>query len=904
MSDIRKRLAAVIALSVLIPLFLGAQETVPDEFRRMEMERRLRAAARPASILAAAADYDVSHYRLDVEFARLDTAFRGSVAMTARAVVDVLTSVAMNAGDNLSISDVLMDGAHIAYSHVADTLTVTLPRPFVRDEVFTIVIEYSSPYTGSAVTRQTVQNIALGDSTVSIASQAEPYDARLWWPCKDDPADKADSVDLFFTTDSSLTSVGNGVLVSDVKNADGTRTVHWKSGYPIVSYLVSVAAAAFAYSGNSFTHSGYTMPVGNWFFSMSKSDMAPNETAMLRGLQVYSDLFGAYPFIKEKYGMAEYRAFGGAMEHQTVSSMGFYGTGVVVHELSHQWFGDKVTCADFGHIWLNEGWATYCEALYAEALGGPAARNAVMTGNKYFGAGTIYVADAINKSMSQIFNSNLSYIKGSWVVPMLRHVVGDSAFFRATRKYLGDEGLGNYRSVTTQEFQGFYERESGMDLESFFNQWIYGQYYPTYRITWSSAPSGGQAQVDVRIQQLFTPARQVFDMPVDLTFSFAGKDSTVIVRNNTGDATYSFIFPERPSAVVLDKDEWILKQVVQPVVNPAFDKGILLVNGVDWDVEAYTEEIKRAYADSCFTGDKSYTFWDIFPDPAAGYPENMPEPAGAGVVPADLIGSYCTVVWIGNAYNGDETVWQNSNLWEYIKAGGNVVLITRLGRSFISGEMRQFLGLNWNQTDRALQTIASRQPWLEDMTVSGEQNMANTFSPVLTRAENDLLFSDPDGNPSGEVGLGVLAESMEVEGKNTGMMAFLSMRPYRLETRSLRRNMQALLDRIPCVPAVSAPAVPDEGVALDLQPAFPNPLDLRSSGRGEIRFSIGGTRPRNVTLKVYDHLGREVATLVDARLDAGAHNVMMDAAPLAPGVYVYCLSSGGRQIAKTMVIAR
>ncbi len=872
--------------------------------REAEMQRYAKLAARESHVLASGADYDVVHYRLELTMPTADPQFRGAVTMKANSTIDGLGTVVLNAGSALVIDSVL-DGARniMTFAHEGDSLKVTVGN-LARGAAFELRIVYHTPFQDSPVARGLVNHAVFGGQTLAIGSQSEPYDARHWWPCKDDPADKADSVEVVVTVDSSLFCVSNGLLRADTRHSNGTRTFHWVSKYPIATYLVMIAAARYATYETTFTHAGITMPVTNWYYGLTAAQMAQSETAMLDGLRVYSDLFGTYPFIREKYGMAEYEAFGGAMEHQTVSSMGFYGTDVTVHELFHQWFGDKVTCATFEHIWLNEGWATYGEALYAESRWGLAGLKDIMSSNTFYGPGTIYVYNALDKGMNQIFNGNLSYNKASWVVHMLRHVVGDSVFFRATRKYLGGEERTAYRSVTTDEFRGYYERESGMDLRPFFQQWIMGEYFPTYKVSWTSVPSGSDTQVDLRIEQLYTPQRQVFDMPIDITFQLAGRDTTVVIRNNTALATYTFVLPEKPRTVQLDKDNWILKQVVTPIANPTFDKGILLVNGVDWDVEAYTTEIKNAYADSIFTGNKPYTFWDLFPDPDAGYPANMPAPAGSGAVPAELIGNYCTVVWIGNAYGGDEAVWNNSNIWEYIKAGGNVILVTRMGRSFISTDLQQFLGLTWVQSNRPLAELKTKQTWLANMRVVGDQSLVHPFQSVLTRPENELLYVDTQANPATELGQGVLAKPQTIAGAPTGYMAFLSMRPYRVVPEDMKPTMQALLDRLPCIPrstGVTEPLAPD---APEIVSTFPNPIHAAHTSLITINYRTGATTARYTTLRLYDALGREVRTLENGEVGPGLHAAVVDASTLPTGVYICTIESGGIEVARTLHVLR
>jgi hypothetical protein len=896
---------ALLSLCFLLLAALAASTATAQNpaIRLLREKEMLRAATRadrgavPANI---GTNYDVGYYRLDVTMRRDVDAFTGVATVRCRALA-TLDTVLLNAADNLTVSSVRVDGVDAVFTRPGTgLLAVALAQPAAPGAELTLRIAYGSRYAeSSAIAYRRVYNVDRRDSTVSISTQAEPYDGRAWWPCKDDPSDKADSADVVITTDTSLTAVSNGRRIADTDNGDGTHTVHWQCRYPIATYLVMVAIAGYNHTAMTFTHGGRSMDVGNWYYGMSAAMMAQNEVDMLEGLRVYSDLFIPYPYMNEKYGMAEYEAFGGAMEHQTCSSMGFYGTDVVVHELSHQWFGDKVTCRDFGHVWLNEGWATYCEALFHEAVDGVDALHANMAATAYYGPGTIFVENAEGQGMSQIFDGNLSYNKGSWVVHMLRHIVGDSVFFRATRRYLGGEDPAAYRTATTEEFEALFEQESGKDLSAFFRNWIYGEYYPTYRITWNAAPSAGAWDVTVAIDQLYTPARQVFTMPIDLTFRFAGYDSTVVVQDSTAGATFSFRFADKPASVLLDKDNWILKRVVQPVLNPAFDRGILLVNGVDWDVDAYTADIKAAFADSAFTGSQPYAFWDLFPNPWVGYPANITSIAGVGAVPADEIGHYCTVVWLGNVYNGDETFYANSPIWEYIKAGGNLVLITRQGREFISGELLSMLGITWvNAPGSGLRSCASRDPRLLPMSFTGEQTLVAPFSTTLTRPENVLLFADTAGaNP---LGIGVWAKPVDVGGTPSGHAVYLAMRPYRIERQALRRNMDALLADLPCVPRPvgtdAAPAAP----SVDLAQNYPNP----TSGATSFAWTVPGTAPRHVTLRLYSALGRLVATLADETQTAGAHRAAWNGAGLAPGVYTYVLAVDGVAASRTMLVIR
>jgi hypothetical protein len=768
----------------------------------------------------------------------------------------------------------------------------------MQGEELRMTTYYSFAYAGSAVDVTEVNNVDLGKTILSIASQAEPYDGRLWWPCKDDPADKADSVDLVYTTAENMFPVGNGVIVSDINNGDGTRTVTWKSRYPIVTYLVSVAAAEYNYRERSFTYGGKTMPFGSWWYGMPAANMANHELAALEGLQVYSDLFIPYPFIKEKYGMAEYE-WGGAMEHQTVTSMGFYGTDVVVHELMHQWFGDKVTCASFEDIWLNEGWATYGEALFYEARGGLEALKANMATTTYYGPGTIFVHDPENNP-NLIFSGSLSYNKGSWVVHMLRGVMGDDKFFPAVRKYLGGEDLSTYRSVTTDEFKGFMEAEYGSSLDWFFQEWIYGEYYPTYQLDWDATENSGSYDLTLNIEQLYQGQRQLFTMPVPVYIRFAnGMDTTFTVWNDQAVQQYQYSFPSKPDFVQIDPDNWILKRVIEKLKNPTFDKGILVVNGNDWGVEAYTADLEAAFADSVYSGGLPYTLWDIFPRGTGNYPAGVPEPIGSGAVPGSVLGQYCTIVWLGNVYNGDDAVWSNTSMYEYLKAGGNILLVTRMGTYFIDETFRQFLGITWAGNFMSALDCISNYTSLLDMNFIGEQNLLSGFNTTLTRPENQLLFTETQSFAQPR-GLGVWAKPMTFVEGESGEMIYLALRPYRVDRAQFKQNLATMLNLLPCTPMTDVDETPSTAGRLALEAGYPNPL--RNGETATLRFRISDDSGAPLTVRVYDMLGRPVREISSGYYPSGTHSLRFNSNGLPAGVYTLTLSQGTHSASRLMVI--
>jgi aminopeptidase N len=289
--------------------------------------------------------------------------------------------------------------------------------------------------------------------------------------------------------------------------------------------------------------------------------------------------FGPYPFQEEKYGMAEF-GWGGGMEHQTITSIGNVSPSwryIYVHELAHQWFGDLITMDSWREIWLNEGFASYSEALYAEWAGfrghppGMDAYHEYMETQQYFQGGTIIREDTT--SFGSLFN-RIVYDKGSWILHMIRGIVGDEAFFQILRAY-ADDVRWRYGSATTEDFREICETISGRDFKAFFDQWLNYPYFPEYAYTWEIADrSAGLYGVEVTILQQQDGV--IYEMPVDLEIQLEnGKDTTVTVEHNRREQFYLIDLEEKPLNVRFDPENWILKQVA-PFTDAQFTADVVI----------------------------------------------------------------------------------------------------------------------------------------------------------------------------------------------------------------------------------------------------------------------------------------------------------------------------------------
>jgi aminopeptidase N len=348
----------------------------PSEGHRILAEGKARTLAKAreayrSKVLASQGDFDAIYYGLDLKINVSTEIIYGAVTMQAKSKVTNLNTVALDLYDNMTVDSIKMETTNLSYTHSADLINITLDRTYTLDESFLLTVYYHGhPVEGGF---QAFDFSYHGSPSMPIISSlSEPYFARTWWPCKDHPSDKADSADINVTIPSNLIVASNGVLKTVIDNGDGTKTYKWHESYPITTYLVSVAITNYQIFSDYYHYSPTdSMEVRYFVYPEYYSEAVANYGITVGAIEFFAQTFGEYPFVTEKYGMAHF-PWGGGMEHQTCTSLlySWYDSYVIVHELSHQWWGDYITCGSWHHIWLNEGFATYCEALYYEHLYG------------------------------------------------------------------------------------------------------------------------------------------------------------------------------------------------------------------------------------------------------------------------------------------------------------------------------------------------------------------------------------------------------------------------------------------------------------------------------------------------------------------------------------------------------
>lgn len=432
-------------------------------------------------------------------------------------------------------------------------LNITLSATLPNNRLDSVTIFYSGAPPAVSGEAEGFQQKSVNGSNMYY-TLSESYEDKDWWPCKADMQDKVDSIDFIITTPSAFRAAANGVLINETTSG-ANKIYHFKHRYPIASYLVAVAVAKYrVFNRGTVNISGTEVPIDYYITEGRGTNPTTQLNAMdfvKQELIAFSEKFGDYPFKNEKYGMYEF-GWGGGMEHQTFSAMGWgvmSNAGVIAHELMHQWFGDKVTFATWEHLWLAEGFARYGEALAGELIPSlgvdPATRrtsfknSANSTSNRNYGC---IIPKATIANSTTLWGSNYGttvYERGAMVVSMLRILVGDDKFFQSCRNYLNDPLLA-YGSAVTNDLQRHFEAVlEGFDLTPFFDSWVRGNGYSMYTgsnsIKWWPVGNGminigvgaQTKSIGSNVSHYYTP------IPIRVQGA-GGKDTVLVVYDQNG----------------------------------------------------------------------------------------------------------------------------------------------------------------------------------------------------------------------------------------------------------------------------------------------------------------------------------------------------------------------------------
>ena len=553
----------IILLLLFNTAFLQAQ-TIADwidleiESKRRSFEKRWELSKTLA--VSNRNDYDVGYYGLNLNIDISNEVISGLVTIRGKSRIANLAHIDLDFYNNMDVLSV--SGNADSFSHSNNILTLNLEAPINTSEVFEICIQYEgTPQQGGFMGF----NFADHNGVPVVSTLSEPYFARTWFPCKDLPEDKADSADIIVTVPDTLIAVSNGTLIEVRDNGDRTYTYFWEERYPIANYLISLAISNYTHWEDTYVGLDSTlMPVEYWVYPEYAQSAEPNLSLTPQMIDYFSELWGEYPFILEKYGQAQF-AWGGGMEHQTCTSLGGFSELLICHELAHQWWGDMVTCANWHHIWLNEGFARYSEALWQEhkyGKDGLVEYMKMLNRPQYWQPGTIFIMDT--SSVSSIFN-RIVYDKGAWTLHMLRKVLSEETFWNIFPTYREEYYMG---VAKTEDFKNICEEVSGKDLDWFFEQWIYGEGQPYYQVLWIRVKIGeNRWSVKVSISQIQTTST-VFSMPLDIFIETIDRDTIFTIWDSLSVQEFNFECYSKPINIIIDPDNWVLKNITYSMIDP------------------------------------------------------------------------------------------------------------------------------------------------------------------------------------------------------------------------------------------------------------------------------------------------------------------------------------------------
>jgi aminopeptidase N len=510
----------------------------------------------------------IAHIQLRLALDFKTQSLAGCATHTVVALVDDLRSIEFDRVD-LSVSEVRIDGVAVPFESRDEKLRVILPQPLAAGARAEIAIDYRAtrPRRGLYFV---APDEGYPDKPREAWTQGEDEDSRFWFPCYDYPNNKASS-EVIATVPHDFFALSNGALVGiEDDPAAGLKTYHWRQELPHSAYLITLAVGQFVEIADRHGD----LPVLYYVHAGREADARRAFGNTPRMIDFFERRIGIrYPYAKYAQVAVSDFIFGGMENtsattqtadtlHDARAHLDFSSDPLVAHELAHQWWGDLVTCRDWAHAWLNEGFATYFEALWCEEDLGPDefAWNLKQDRESYLAEDSNHYRRPIvcNRYQApiELFDRHL-YEKGSLVLHMLRRLLGDRLFFKALNLYGTRHRAQN---VTTQDLQKAFEDATGRNLDFFFDQWVYKEGHPELEVSSRYDDQTGMVTITVKQNQRVSDKTPLFRLSA--TVSLMDRDGGEVrhqIEIAAAEQSFSFPFPAAPKAVRFDPAADLLK---------------------------------------------------------------------------------------------------------------------------------------------------------------------------------------------------------------------------------------------------------------------------------------------------------------------------------------------------------
>lgn len=505
--------------------------------------------------------YDIRYLKLDLNVIPNNTYITGSCTYSVT-TTDLLDTFAIELYETMVLDSLKVNNVKSIFTRSSNHVYIAFDQPFAAATSLNVQFFYKG---------YVAEGIYAGkgrDNFIYTANVSESFQAREWFPAKQLLNDKIDSADIWITTTNPYLAGSNGLLKAVVDVGGNKKQFQWSTRYPMSYYMPAFSVGSYvdyknyakpaAMAGDSILIQHLVASTPGYFANIKgQLDKTP------RFIEKMSALFGLYPFAKEKYGHMQ--AFiGGGMEHQTMSTMQDFSDYLIVHELCHQWFGDNVTCATWNDIWLNESFATYSLVLMLEQLPElftTTPQQQMFDVDQHIMSlpdGSVYVPLSESYNENRIFDPRLTYNKGSAVIHNLRfEMQSDTLFFNTLKTY---QMRFKDTFATTTDFKNVAEEVTGKNFTDFFNQWIYGEGFPTYNVTYSKQ---GTDTLVLNVNQT-TSAPSVtplFTGLMEYKIKSAEGDTIIKVNHTANSQTFKIFYTKFPTAVETDPNNWVVNGV-------------------------------------------------------------------------------------------------------------------------------------------------------------------------------------------------------------------------------------------------------------------------------------------------------------------------------------------------------
>jgi aminopeptidase N len=538
---------ALLTLAALLAIFIAAPQLRADE------------------PYARSRDYDLQHSKISLHFDLDQKKVLGEVTHSLSILRDGSTKIAFDSV-GLTIQSVTLNKTAAKFETSADKLIIPLPAAAKAGDRFDVSIRYEGkPAKGIYFI---LPDMDYPDRPKQIWTQGESEDTRYYLPTYDYPNDRL-TTETILTVPASWITVSNGKLVSVSEAGKGLKTWYWKESVPSSTYLITIVAGEF----DEVKDTWRGIPV-TYYAPKGRGDrLSLNYGRTPAMMDLFSKKFGV-DYAWEKYAQVMVDDFvAGGMENSSATTNTStslvhpklapeYLTGeddLISHELGHQWFGDLVTTKDWGDIWLNEGFATFLEAVWTEAHFGKdqADYERWNSAREWFESNNLWNKPIVRHDFddSSEFDGN-AYTKGGWVLYMLRHQIGEAAFYRGIRHYLE---VNRGKNVVTSDLAKAIEEATHTNVDRFFSQWLYGAGAPKFDLSYTYDGEKHQVMLTVKQTQMVEGRVGLFRVPVEVEITTASGPKLYNVTVSKDKQTFPLPAESAPLMVLFDKGGHVLK---------------------------------------------------------------------------------------------------------------------------------------------------------------------------------------------------------------------------------------------------------------------------------------------------------------------------------------------------------